>query len=191
MCLGDDQVTRLRPLVFDVGPGRVEMGVVGNHVAGLDHRGEEDSLGGPSLVGGYDLGEAGHALDGVAEPVEGAAAGIRLVALHHPCPLGGRHRPRSRIRQQIDDHLVAVEAEEVEPGPVEGGGSLLGGWEVDRLDGVDAKRLDDRSVWQRDSRFSGPERSTDLPTTLRGEGAPGVLLMAQFRSWAAGQTCSV
>ncbi len=53
--LGDHQVTGLSSLILDVGPRRIEVRVVRNHVTCADHGGEEDLLRGPALMRGDDL----------------------------------------------------------------------------------------------------------------------------------------
>ncbi len=141
--LGNHQIPRLGVLVLDVGAGRVEVRVVGNDVARLQHHGEEDALRRPALVGRDDLGEAGELLDRVTEAVVRLAAGVGLVAVHHPGPLLRRHRPGARVGEQVDDHLVGVEPEEVVPGSFERPFPLLTSGEIDGLDAVDAERLDD------------------------------------------------
>ena len=69
---------------------------------GLQHRVEQDALGGASLVRRDDVREAGEVLDDVAEAVERAAARVRLVALHQRAPLRRRHRAGAGVGEQID-----------------------------------------------------------------------------------------
>ncbi len=145
------QVASFGAPVLHVGAGGVEVGVVGNDVAGLHDGREEDLLGGPSLMGGDDLGEAGQLLDGVAEAVEGPAPGVRLVAVHHPRPLLRGHRSGAGVGEQVDDHLVAVQTEQVVAHPAERLLPLGPVGEGDGLDCVDPERLDDRPV-----RHGGP-----------------------------------
>ena len=57
--LGDDEVARLGPLDLDVGARRVEVVVVRDDLARLEHGVEEDALGGAALVGRDDVAEAG------------------------------------------------------------------------------------------------------------------------------------
>ena len=54
--LGDDQVHGLGAAVFDVGPGRVEVVVVGHDLARPAHQFEEDALAGPTLMRRQDVG---------------------------------------------------------------------------------------------------------------------------------------
>ena len=63
----DDQVDRLGAGELDVGPGRVEVGVAGDRLAGTPDDGEEDLLGRPALVGRDDVLEREEGLDAVEE----------------------------------------------------------------------------------------------------------------------------
>ena len=106
--LRGNHVQRLRALVLDVRPGRIEVCVVGDGVAVADRDREEDLLCRPSLVGGDDVPIAGEVTDDFLEAVERTAASVRLVAKHHPGPLLRRHGAGSGVGQQIDDNLVRV-----------------------------------------------------------------------------------
>ena len=85
--LGDGQVDGLGADEFDVGARGVEVRVVGDDVALLARHAEQDALGGAALVRGDHVLVAEDVLDGVAEAVEAAAAGVALVALHDGGPL--------------------------------------------------------------------------------------------------------
>ena len=63
----DDEVDRLGARELDVGPGRVEVGVVGNPLAGAADDREEDLLGGPTLVCRDDVPEREQRLDALEE----------------------------------------------------------------------------------------------------------------------------
>jgi len=67
------------------------MGVVGDHVAGFAHDGEEDALGGAALVGGDHVAETGELVGHALEAEETFAAGVGFVAAHHGGPLFGGH----------------------------------------------------------------------------------------------------
>ena len=71
---------------------------------------EQDALGGAALVRRDDVAEAGQVLDHVAEAVEGAAPGVRLVALHDRAPLRRRHRAGAGVGQQVDEHVLRAQA---------------------------------------------------------------------------------
>ncbi len=143
--LGDDQVSGLGSLHLDVGAGGVEVGVARDDVTPLEHRVEEDAFGGPSLVGGDDVAKAREVCNDVAEAVERAASGVRLVPLHESAPLGRRHGAGARVGEQVDENVLRGQEEEVEPRRAKRCLTLLPSRELHRLDGLDAKRLDDGS----------------------------------------------
>ena len=84
---GNRQIDGFGADEFDVGARGVEVRVVGNHVALLAHHAEQNAFGGASLVRRDHMLIAEDVLDGVAEVVEAAAAGVALVAQHDRCPL--------------------------------------------------------------------------------------------------------
>ena len=47
------------------------------------------------------------------EAIERSAAGVRLVALHQRAPLCRRHRTGTRVGQQVDEHVIRMEQEDV------------------------------------------------------------------------------
>ncbi len=96
--LRDDQVDRLGAGELDVGPGRVEMGVVGDRQARATDRREEDLLGRPALVGGDDVAEREERLDRLEEDEPRRRAGVGLVAMLDAGPLVAGHRARARSR---------------------------------------------------------------------------------------------
>ena len=139
----DHQVERLSPAGLDVGAGRVEVVVVRHDVARLAQHAEEDALGGAALVCGDDVLEAGDLLHRLFEAVERAAAGVALIPAHHAGPLRRRHRAGAAVGQQIDQHVVGAQQEQVVAGLLQHLGAVLVGREVDRLDGFDFERFDD------------------------------------------------
>ena len=141
---GDDQVERLGAGRLDVGAGRVEMRVVGDDLPRpADHR-EQDLLGRAALVGRDDVAEREELLDGLEEGEPRGRPGVRLVAVLDGRPLVAAHRAGPRIRQEVDQDVVGVEREEVATGCLEGRFAFGPSRDPDRLDGVDAERLDDR-----------------------------------------------
>ena len=64
---GNHEIHSLGADEFDIGAGRIEMGVVGNNVSLLAGDVEENALGGASLVGGNDVLVAEDVLDGIAK----------------------------------------------------------------------------------------------------------------------------
>ena len=87
--------------------------LLGNYVARLQYGAEENALGSPTLVGGDDVFEPGDLLQRALEAIERARSGVRLIALHHGRPLGGRQRTRSGIGQQIDEYILGLQKEQV------------------------------------------------------------------------------
>ncbi len=140
----DDEVDGLGARELDVGPGRVEVGVVGDRLAGPADHGEEDLLGGASLVGGDDVAEREEVLDRLQEGVPRRGARVALVAVLDGRPLVAAHGAGAGVGEQVDEDVVGVEVEEVEAGLLDGEGTLGAGGDPDRLDGVDPERLDDR-----------------------------------------------
>ena len=142
--LRDRQVERLGPGVLDVGPCRVEVGVVGDDLARPTEHGEQDSLGSAALVRGDDVLEREQLLHRGEEPVPRGRAGVALVAVLDGCPLVARHRARARVGEEVDEHLVRGQLEEVEVDRRDGRPPLLLCRQPQRLHRVDPERLDDR-----------------------------------------------
>ena len=155
LAFGDDEVDGFGAGGFDVGAGGVKVGVVGNHVAGLEHDGEEDALGGASLVGGDDVGVAEDALHGVAEADIAAAAGITLIALLDGSPLIDGHGPGAGVGQQIDQHIIGREKKEIVVRKLKKTFAIGALGPVDGLDALDAERLNDRADGHGQPRGSG------------------------------------
>ncbi len=129
--------------VLDVGPRCVEVGVVGHDIARLQQRAEEDALGRAPLVGGDDVLEAGDAPRGGLELVERLGPGVALVAQHHARPLAGGHRPRAGVSQQVDEHVLGAQQEQVVARLAQQHLALLARRLANGFDGLDAKGFDD------------------------------------------------
>ena len=142
--LGDDQVDRLGAGELHVGARGVEVRVVRDDLVRSAQHAEQDLLGGPTLVGGDDVREREQLLDRLEEHVPRRRAGVRLVAVLDRRPLVAAHRPGSRVGQQVDQHVLGVDREQVEAGRLERRLALVARGDPDGLDGVDAERLDDR-----------------------------------------------
>ncbi len=91
--LGNQQVNRFGSHKFDIGPGRVEVSIVGNDIALLARYSKENPLGRASLVCRNHMLVAHDLLHRVAEPVKAPAARVAFIALHHSRPLMRRHGP--------------------------------------------------------------------------------------------------
>ena len=89
--LGNQQIDSLGAGEFDIGARRVEVRVIGNHVAFLAHHPEEDALGGAALVRGNHVLKAEDVLNGILETIEAAAPGVALVPFHDGGPLVRGH----------------------------------------------------------------------------------------------------
>ena len=142
--LGDDEVDRLGARELHVGARGVEVRVVGDDLVRPAQDAEQDLLGGPTLVGGDDVREREQLLDRLEERVPRRRAGVRLVAVLDRRPLVAAHRPGSRVGQQVDEHVLGVDREQVPARRLERRRALVARGDADGLDGVDAERLDDR-----------------------------------------------
>ena len=154
---GDRQVDRLGADELDVGARGVEVRVVGHDVALLAHHAEQNALGGAALVRRNHVLIAEDVLHGVAEAVEAAAAGVALVALHDRRPLVGGHGAGAGVGQQVDQHIVGGEQKQVVVRGAQQFFALLARGPADRLDALDAKRLDD-GLGQHGSPLCGSRR---------------------------------
>jgi hypothetical protein len=146
--LGNGKVSRLRPRRLDVRSSRVEMRVVGHHVAGSTDGGEEDPLGRAALVRGDHVLEAEDLAHGALETVPRPTPRVRFVSPHHRSPLFGTHGACSGVRQEIDEHVVRAELERVVARLDEVLAPLRTRRHPDRLDDLDTERLDD-TAWGR------------------------------------------
>ena len=142
---GDEQINGFGSDEFDIGAGRVEVSVVGNDVALFAGDAEENALGGAALVRGNDVLVADNVLDGVAETIVAAAAGVALVAFHDGGPLVSRHRPGAGVGEQIDEHIIGVQEEQVVMRGFQQLFALGAGCPANWLDALDPKGLDDGS----------------------------------------------
>ncbi len=163
--LGRGEVERDGSAELDVGARRVEVAVVGHHVALVAHDGEEDPLGSSALMGRDDVLEAGDVLDRVAEAEPAGASRIRLVAAHDAAPLLGAHCAGAGVGEEVDDHVFGAQLEDVVAGLGDHLLSLLACGHLDLLDHFDAERLDDRLE-------HGASRCHCAPPDLRGVREP-------------------
>ncbi len=142
--LGDHQIDGRRSRVLDVGAGRVEVGVVGNDLARAADRREQDLLRGTSLMRRDHVLERKQVLDALEEPEPRRRSGVALVTALDRRPLVARHRTRPRIGQEVDQHVLGAQREQVVPGTPHGLSSLFRSGHHEGLDRVDPERLDDR-----------------------------------------------
>jgi hypothetical protein len=148
---GDRQVYCLRADELDVGARGVEVRVVGDDIALLAGHAEQNALGGAPLVRGDHMLIAEDVLDGVAEAIEAAAAGVALVTLHDRSPLPRGHRAGARVGQQVDEHIVGGKQKQVVVGGPQQLFALFARGPADRFHTLDAKWFDDRLTWHGDS----------------------------------------
>ena len=137
------QIASLGADEFHIGSGGIEMRVVGDNVAFLAHHAEQNALGGAALVGGNDMLVAKDILNRIAKPIEAAAAGVALVALHHCGPLMSGHGAGSGVGEEIDQNIVGGKKKQVVKRSPQQLLALRPRGPVNRLDALDAERLDD------------------------------------------------
>ena len=143
VALGDDQVDGLGAGELDVGAGGVEVGVARHDLAGAAEDAEEDLFRGTSLVGGDDVLVGEEVPHRVTEQVVGRRARVGLVAVLDGGPLVAAHGAGPGVGEQVDQHVLGVQLEEVVVRLGGLGAALGGGRHAERLHAVDAERLDD------------------------------------------------
>ena len=111
-----------------VQPRRREVHVPGDVLARLDRDLADQVLGAAALVRRNDVLVAVEALDRRLEAVEVAAAGVGLVAEHHPGPLAVAHRVRAGVGEEVDVDLLRAQQEGVVAGLGERALALLRAW---------------------------------------------------------------
>ena len=141
--LGDGQVDGLGADELDVGAGSVEVRVVGDDVALLAGGAEQDALGGAALVRRDHVLVAEDVLDGIAEALEAAAAGVALVAAHNRGPLLGRHGAGTGVGEQVDEHVIGGQQEQIVVGGAQQRFALFASGPANGFDALDAERFND------------------------------------------------
>ena len=139
----DGEIDGARAGEFHIGAGGIEVRVGGHDVAGLAHHGEEDALGGASLVGGHHVAESGERVGHALEAEEALAAGVAFVAAHDGGPLLGGHGAGAGIGEQVDQDVAGVDQEEIVAGRCEIALAFRRGGVVQRLHALDAEGFDD------------------------------------------------
>ena len=140
----NNEIDRAGTGVFDVGAGRVEMVVVGNDLVGAANQFKQDAFAGPALMCRQDMGHAGQIADYLFKVIPAPRAGVGLVAAQHAGPLLAAHGGRAAVGEQVDQHVLGGNLEDIEVGPLQDRFALLGSRDLDRLDHLDLERLDDR-----------------------------------------------
>ena len=141
--VGDHQIECARAGVFDVCAGGVEMRVVGDDHAGAGNRAEQDPLRRPALMGRDDVGKRKQLLHRRDKRKPGRRAGVALIPVLDCRPLIAGHRAGAGVGQQIDQHILGAEIEQVVAGLRQGFLALGRSCQPQGLDRVDPKRLDD------------------------------------------------
>ena len=121
--------------------GGVEMGVAGKDVALLDNAGEKHVLSGTALVCGKHVGKSGQHLYSIFQPVERTRSGVALVTLHDSGPLLVAHGACAGVGKQVDEHIVALQQEEIVLGLFNPFLTLLAGTFTDGLHHLDSVRF--------------------------------------------------
>ncbi len=142
---GEGKIHGARSGEFDVGAGGIEVSVGGDDVAGLAHDGEQNALGGPALMGGNHVAQAGEFVGDALEAKETLAARVGFIAAHERGPLFGGHGAGAGIGEKVDQNVVGFDEEEVVPGLLEIALALLGGGVMERFHALDPERFNDRS----------------------------------------------
>lgn len=140
----DHQVHRLGPTGLHVGASGVEVRVAGHNLSLAARDLEEDALGGAALAGRNDVLEGHDPAHGLLEAVVGGRAGVAFVPAHQCAPLRSAHRRGARVGRQVDDDVLGAQVEEVVARLRQQPGALRARRQANRLDALDAKRLDDR-----------------------------------------------
>ena len=101
-------------------------------LARAENRVEQNALGRASLMSRDDVPETREIRDDLAESVERARPGVRLVSLHDGSPLRRRHRAGARVGQEVDEDVGGMQQEDVVAGLAQptaplGPGGLIAG----------------------------------------------------------------
>ena len=91
----------------------VEMGVTGDDLAGLHEVAEQHVLSGTTLVSRDNKLETSQFGNSVFHVVEGAGTAVALIAHHHRAPLTVAHGTRTRVGEQVNIDVVALQHENV------------------------------------------------------------------------------
>ena len=109
----NDQIHRSRADELDVGPGGVEVRIVGDGVPFLAGHGKQDALGSASLVSWDDVFVSDNVLNGATKTIEAAAAGVTLIAFHDCRPLVRGHGARAGVREEVNQDIIGWKEEKV------------------------------------------------------------------------------
>ena len=105
---------------------------------------EEDAFARPALVGRQNVRHSGQVAEHRLEAIPASRPGVGLVAAHHAGPLLAAHGGGAAVGEQVDDHVLRRNLEEVEMDPFQDRFPLLGRGELDRFHHLDFERFDNR-----------------------------------------------
>ena len=100
----------------------------GTTLPGPADRGEQDLLGGAALVRRDHVREREQLLHGLEEPEPRGRAGVALVAVLDRRPLVPGHRAGPGVGEQVDQHVVGMQVEQVVAGRADRGLALSSAW---------------------------------------------------------------
>jgi hypothetical protein len=143
---GDGQVHGDCADEFAVGARRVKVRIVRHNLALLAHHVEKDSLRRAALMRRNHVPKTEDRLHGITKSREAGRACVGFVAAHHRRPLFGGHRRSARIRQQVDEDRFRRHEEQVVACRFDQTLAFLARGLPNRLDALDAKRFNDRSL---------------------------------------------
>ena len=144
--------TASAPDELDVGASGVEVRVVGDYVALLAHHSEQNAFGGSALVGRNHMAIAENILNGLAKALKALAAGVALVAFHDRRPLVRGHGSGAGIGQQVNQNVGGRKQKQIVVSGAEKLFPLRTSRPSDRLNALDAERLDDGARHDRSTR---------------------------------------
>ncbi len=167
---GDHQIHGFGTAVFDIGAGGVEMSVAGDQLALAAQHGEDDFFRGAALVGRDHVLEGEQRLHRALEDLEGWAAGIGFVTMLDRGPLIATHGTGARVGEQVDQHIVGVQVEQVVAGSLECRQALDLGGHADRGNGLDAEGFDDGAKGHGDLQIKMTVQARSIPMMQTADG---------------------
>ena len=111
--LGHGDVDGKSLAAFNVTLGSIEVGIARDDLTGFHQIAEQHVFSGTALVSGDNILETSEFCDGILHVVEGAGTAVALIAHHHGTPLTVAHRARTRVGQQVNVNIVALQHENV------------------------------------------------------------------------------
>lgn len=94
-------------------------------------------------MGGNDVGHIGDAANRVFKAEKTVAAGVGFITLHDTGPLVTAHGRGTAVGEQVNQHITGLDAEGIEMGGRENGGSFRFSGKVDGFNGFNPERFND------------------------------------------------